>query len=96
MLSQDKLGEFEEKGFLVIEDLIDRTTVLEPLIAEYEELLSDLRRTWIAEGRLDPAAPSSTFQELIISAYKAGLDYFQPMDISLPPGEIVPDLPFHA
>lgn len=96
MLSQDQLRDFEENGFLVVEDLIDRTTVLDPLIAEYEELLSELRAAWIADGRLDPTAPSSTFQELIISAYKAGLDYFQPMDISLPPGEIAPDLPFHA
>jgi len=83
MLNQDKLREFEEKGFLIVEDLIDKTSVLNPLITEYEELLSQLRDIWVAEGRLDPAAPSSTFQELIVSAYKAGIDYFQPMDISL-------------
>lgn len=96
MLSAAQLKDFEENGFLVVDDLIDKDAVLDPLIAEYEELLAELRANWVAEGRLDADAPSETFQDLIKSAYQAGLDYFQPMDISLPPGDIPADLPFHA
>ena len=96
MLSRGQLRDFEENGFLVVENLLDAETVLDPLIEEYEELLDALRAGWVAEGRLDPSAPASSFQDLIKSAYRAGLDYFQPMDISLPPGDITPDLPFHA
>lgn len=96
MLSRDQLRDFEENGFLVLEDAIDRASVLDPLIAEYHQLLDELRDGWVAGGQLDPAAPEASFDELITSAYHAGLDYFQPMDISLPPGDITPDLPFHA
>jgi phytanoyl-CoA hydroxylase len=96
MLSQNQLRQFEEDGFLVVENLLDTESVLDPLIEEYEELLDELRADWVAEGRLDPDAPATSFQDLIKSAYRAGLDYFQPMDISLPPGDITPDLPFHA
>lgn len=96
MLNQDQLRDFEEQGFLVLDQAIDQKTVLDPLIEEYEALLSDLWVDWIAKGDLDPSAPAETFEDIIRTAYSAGLDYFQPMDISLPPGDIVPDLPFHA
>jgi phytanoyl-CoA hydroxylase len=96
MLSQDQCRDFERDGYVVLENLIDTASVLDPLIEEYEELLDGLRKGWVADGRLDPAAPASSFQDLIKSAYHAGLDYFQPMDISLPPGDITPNLPFHA
>jgi len=96
MLSDRQLREFEENGYLVVDNVLDRKTVLEPVIEEYEQLLGELRSRWIAEGRLDPDASADTFQDKIISAYRAGLDYFQPMDISLPGGKIKPDTPFHA
>ncbi len=96
MLSAAERRQFETDGFLVVEDVIEREEVLEPLIAEYEALLAELSACWIAEGRLDPDAPAAHFQDRIRSAYAAGLDYFQPLDISLPGGEIREDTPFHA
>lgn len=96
MLSDRQLRQFEENGYLVVDNVLDRETVLEPVMEEYEQLLGELGNRWTAEGRLDPDAPADTFQDKIISAYRAGLDYFQPMDISLPGGEIAPDTPFHA
>ena len=96
MLTPEQLQHFEENGFVVVEDVLDRATVLEPLIAEYEEIMDGLRRNWIADGRLDPADPADSFYDRIIQAYRNGLEYFQPMDISLPPGEFGPDEPFHT
>lgn len=96
MLSADQLRRFDEDGYLVVEDLVDREATLAPLIAEYEALLDRLRTRWIAEGRLDPDSPAGSFQEQVSSAYAAGIDYFQPLDISLPGGEIRADTPFHA
>jgi hypothetical protein len=37
----------------------------------------------------------STFEETLIDAYKAGHDWFQPLDISLPGERIAADTPFH-
>lgn len=96
MLSAEELRRFDEDGFLVLEDVVDRESVLEPLIAEYEAVLGALCAEWIASGRLDPAAPMNSFQDSVRSAYAAGLDFFQPLDISLPGGEIRTDTPFHA
>lgn len=96
MLSLEQLRRFNEDGYLVVEDLIDRDAVLEPLIAEYEALLGALCSGWVAEGRLSNEAPLVGFQNQIRAAYAAGLDYFQPLDISLPPGDIKNDTPFHA
>jgi ectoine hydroxylase-related dioxygenase (phytanoyl-CoA dioxygenase family) len=96
MLSREQLRQFDEDGFLVVEDLLDHQAVLAPLVAEYEAVLDRLRQRWIADGELDPNAPANNFQERILSAYAADLDYFQPLDISLPGGEIAADTPFHA
>lgn len=95
MLTPEQLGFFETHGYLAVEGLLGRD-VLEPVIVEYEGIMAELRAGWIADGALDPAAPTGSFEDQIIAAYRAGLEYFQPMDISLPPGDITPDLPFHA
>ena len=101
MLSAAQRAQFDEEGFLVVENAIDRARVLEPVIAEYDTLLDNLWRGWVDAGQLDAAdAPgengAASFEARIIRAYAAGLDYFQPMDISLPPGTITEDTPFHA
>ncbi len=96
MLSEAQLRQFEKDGYLVVEDLLDRSGTLDPVIAEYEAVLDDLWQGWIASGALDAAEPARTFEERIVRAYRAGLEYFQPMDISLPPGTITEDTPFHA
>ncbi|MEM9224379.1 MAG: phytanoyl-CoA dioxygenase family protein [Pseudomonadota bacterium] len=96
MLTDQQKDFFQENGYLVVEGLLDQARVLAPLVAEYEALLADLRAKYIAEGSLKADAPSRNFQEQISSIYAAGLEYFQPLDISLPAGEILADTPFHA
>jgi ectoine hydroxylase-related dioxygenase (phytanoyl-CoA dioxygenase family) len=41
------------------------------------------------------AAPGATFWDKLLTAYRAGCDWFQPMDISLPGGAIEADCPLH-
>ena len=96
MLNSDQLNSFEENGYLVVPDAIDRETVLDPLVEEYRDIMNLLMAGWVASGCIDKPAPDATFEELVIAAYRAGLEYFQPMDISLPAGDIAPDTPFHA
>lgn len=96
MLSAAQKRQFEEDGFLVVEQVLDRTRVLDPLMAEYAAVLDGLWREWIASGALDADDSDSSFQDRILRVYAAGLDYFQPLDISLPPGAITEDTPFHA
>ena len=101
MLSAAQRAQFEEEGFVVVEDAMERARILDPVIAEYEALLEGLWQDWIDAGELGATetagwAETTSFEARIIGAYAAGLDYFQPMDISLPPGLITDDTPFHA
>ena len=96
MLTPEQLDQFNEQGFLVINDVIDHQRVLNPLIDEYESRLNELCQLWQAQGQLHQAFTPSSFDECIKAVYDAGLDYFQPLDISLPPEQITPDTPMHA
>ncbi len=93
MLTPDQIDQFETQGYLVVEDVLD-TASLEAVKAEYTGLLDRLYDGWQAEG-LVPSAEGLDFWQKLLVSYKAGCDWFQPMDISLPGGEIEADTPFH-
>ena len=85
MLTDDQIASFEKDGYLVVEDVLsDR---LPALRAEYAELLDRLCDKWGVTG--------DSFEQKLIKAYRAGHDWFQPMDISLPGDRIYADTPFH-
>lgn len=94
MLSDAQLAEFDANGVLVIENVFPAATI-DAVRAEYAALLGDLVDGWIAEGRLAPDVAALSFEGRLRAAYVAGCDWFQPMDISLPGGEIAPDTPMH-
>ena len=96
MLTPQQLSDFHYQGFLVVEDLLDRKTVLQPLIKEYDAKLKQLCRNWIATGKLPRHTLNQSFEDGIKSVYAAGLDYFQPLDISLPPEQITAETPIHC
>lgn len=96
MLSQQQLNNFDRDGYLVCEGLLDAQTVIQPVFDEYTQLLNRLIKQWVSCGELDPVVSDLNFADAIRHVYAAGLDYFQPMDISLPPGDITQDIPFHA
>ncbi|KMK66716.1 phytanoyl-CoA dioxygenase family protein [Puniceibacterium sp. IMCC21224] len=91
-LSQDQRTQFETQGYLVVPDVLaaDR---LAQIKGEYSALLDRLYAGWQAEGRV-PACDGDFYEKLLVS-YRAGCDWFQPMDISLPGDEIAADCPFH-
>jgi len=85
----------------VCENVLDVQTVVQPVISEYASLLDTLIQQWIDTGQLDAKQfdhinPHQQFAKAIGAVYAAGLDFFQPMDISLPPGKISENIPFHA
>ncbi|MEM1076455.1 MAG: phytanoyl-CoA dioxygenase family protein, partial [Pseudomonadota bacterium] len=94
MLTAEHVQNFERNGYLVVPDVISSET-LERVKEEYTHLMDRLYEGWYAEGRVQPAPESLDFWGKLLEAYKAGCDWFQPMDISLPGGEIDADTPFH-
>ncbi|WP_425072845.1 phytanoyl-CoA dioxygenase family protein [Sagittula sp. S175] len=93
MLSDDQIRQFETEGYLVVDNVLD-TATLDAVRSEYAALLDRLYAGWETEGRV-PSAGDQDFWQKLLTSYAAGCDWFQPMDISLPGGEITADTPFH-
>lgn len=93
MLTQDQIETFEQEGVLVVENVLDNS-LLGSIRQEYGNLLDRLYVGWHAEGLVPDADGLDFWQKLLVS-YEAGCDWFQPMDISLPGGDIDAETPFH-
>jgi len=91
MLRQDQIAFYRANGFLVVPDVLDQRRVLDPVRQEYRVLLDDLLEGWGLAGDLAGAG----FEARLIAAYRAGHDWFQPMDISLPGDRIDAETPMH-
>ncbi|MBT8423354.1 MAG: phytanoyl-CoA dioxygenase family protein [Silicimonas sp.] len=86
MLTLDQRQFFDTHGYLVVESVLD-DAVLTPVRTEYADLLDGLCADWGIEG--------DRFEDKLTRAYRAGYDWFQPMDISLPGDRIAADTPMH-
>ncbi|WP_170335848.1 phytanoyl-CoA dioxygenase family protein [Ruegeria arenilitoris] len=94
MLTQDQIGKFQTDGYLVLEDVIP-ADVLDRVQAEYSDVLNRLYDGWYEKGLVTDEPSRMIFWDKLLSAYQAGCDYFQPLDISLPGDRIMADTPFH-
>lgn len=95
MLDQKQRELFEQQGYLVIENVFDQQSVLDPVREEYSALLNQLYQKWFDEGAVSVSPTGLNFWEKLLFAYQAGCDWFQPMDISLPGDRISADTPMH-
>ena len=93
MLTDAQRDFFDREGYLVVENVLSRQ-VLDSLHAEYAALLDDLYAGWQAEGRV-PEPTGMGFWDKLLASYKAGCDWFQPMDCSLPGDTIYGDTPMY-
>lgn len=93
MLTQSQIIAFETNGYLVVENVLDPAQ-LAAIKSEYSGLMERLYADWQAAGRV-PDGAGLDFWAKLLAAYKAGCDWFQPMDISLPGEQIYADTPFH-
>ena len=95
MLTDKQKESFHTNGYLVVEDVFDQETILEPVRKEYENLLDELVDGWISEGKIAASIKKEDFYTKLMHCYEAGCDWFQPMDISLPGDEISENTPMH-
>ena len=95
MLNKDQIAQFHQKGYLVVENVFDQKTILDPLRREYSQLLDRLIDGWVDDGLIQPFSEGADFFEKLSHCYQAGCDWFQPMDISLPGDRITKDTPMH-
>ncbi len=55
-LSSEQKQFFDINGYLVLENILDETQIINPVKAEYETLLDGLVAGWVADGSM-PALP---------------------------------------
>lgn len=94
MLSQSDIDHFQTEGYVVVENLIDRQT-LAAVQREYANLMDRLYAEWHADGRVGRPPDGMSFWDKLEQCYKSSLDWFQPLDISLPHSGIMADTPMH-
>ena len=80
MLSVDQLTFFGREGYLVIEDVFDQAAIVDPVRAEYQQLLDRLYNQWYQQGRVGIAPDGLSFEEKLKISYAAKCDWFQPME----------------
>ncbi len=95
MLTQEQIQDFQENGYLAIDQLLDYELDIKPVIDEYQSLLDELCEQWVAEGLLPHSYSDLPFEHRLVEVYRAGCNYYQAMDIALPNGGVQPDTPIH-
>lgn len=93
MLNQWQVDAFRQNGFLVVEEVLGEN-VFGPVREEYECLLDGLYAGWQGRGLVGEPV-TEDFWGGLLTGYRAGCDWFQPMDISLPGDWIQADTPMH-
>ncbi|MEM7463439.1 MAG: phytanoyl-CoA dioxygenase family protein [Pseudomonadota bacterium] len=95
MLNAEQLEFYNKEGYLVVDDVLDQATVVDPVRSEYAAILDSLYEEWYCEGLVERSPDGLDFHQKLLAAYEAECDWFQPMDISLPGDRIHADTPMH-
>ncbi len=95
-LSKTQLNQFDEEGYLVVEDLLDPEKDLKPVMDEYAETADWLCDKLYSEGKVPSPYRELSFGEkaskLLI---EGGLEYYQYFDFSLPQSQVTEDTPIY-
>lgn len=94
MITQEQVNFFNTKGYLVVENLLDETT-LNAVRTEYLSRMDELYAGWEKQGLVIPAHKDMSFWEKLDQCYKGKFDWYQPFDISLPHDGITQETPMH-
>jgi len=93
-LNKNQINNFNKDGYLVVENVIDSTDILDPLIEEYENVLESLAKDLYGKGLIKSKYEDENFSERLIKiceeSAKVHAQYF---DFSLPQNGIKSDTP---
>src|SRR5438128_10048687 len=96
-LSPAQRAQLTAEGYVVVEDVLDPAQDLEPVIAEYQEVLDGIAASLYAEGTIRSTYDGLPFGERLVRVcVESGRNFPQHFDISLPQAGIQPDTPIHV
>ncbi len=91
------MRQFDELGYLVVEDLFDVAADLAPIEADYAATLDALAVQWVADGVLQDTHADMPFGKRLITIMReSGVNWSQHFDISLPQTQVYADTPIHT
>lgn len=94
-LSTDQVRQFEDEGYLVVEDVFDPGRDLDPALAEYDGVLGRLATQLHADGALASAYEELGFSDRLSRiCAETGTLYGQHFDLSLPQRNVQHETPF--
>ena len=97
VVSADQLRQCEQEGYLLVKDLLDPVEDLDPVIAEYTDVLDRLARELFVDGVTSSLYSDLPFgQRLIAIIRESGQIYQQYFDFSLPQNGGEADTPVWA
>ena len=95
--SSDQLSRFQRDGYLLVEGVLEPAAGVDPLFAEYAEVLDRLARELHARGELASTYADLAFAERLIRIYRdTGRDHSRYFDPSLMTSGVTPETPFWA
>ncbi|NKB69981.1 MAG: phytanoyl-CoA dioxygenase [Candidatus Latescibacteria bacterium] len=96
-INGEQLAQFEEQGYLVVEGLFDPECDLDPVVAEYHEVLDRLATELYRDGRIESTYADLPFGERLTKVCRAsGQVHAQYFDFSLPQNGVQDNTPFWA
>lgn len=96
VLTEEQRQQFQRDGCLVVENVLDRSTVIEPVLAEYNGVLDEIAERMRAEGSISSTYPELPFTERLVKiCCESGQNFPKYFDISLPLSGIKRDSPIH-
>lgn len=96
-LKQSQLDQFNDQGYVVVENVLDPEQDLAPVMAEYGDVLDGIARDLHAEGVISSTYADLPFDRRLIHICDESRQLFtQPFDISLPQSAERADAPMHT
>ncbi|NQW09641.1 MAG: phytanoyl-CoA dioxygenase family protein [Alphaproteobacteria bacterium] len=94
-LTDAQIDAFQDRGYLLVEGLIDTARICAPIERDYTTLLDGLTEQLVREGRLSSTWSGLPFGERVIKLYQeTGELFIQHFNISVPPKAGIPaDIP---
>ncbi len=97
MLTYAQKEQFEEDGYLLVEDLLDPASDIQPLIDEYEAVLDGLAQKLKDEGVIQSTYAGLSFNERMVNiCIESGRTFGEHFDFSLPQNGITAETPLHT
>lgn len=94
-LSPAQIDRFHADGYLVVDGLLDPALDLDPVISEYESVLSRLADELFDAGKITSRYEDLPFSERLVNVYRdSGKVHAQYFDFCLPQSGITDDTPF--